>query len=145
MDSSRIARILLTAALAGLAACGSPTAVRQAPPARIERTGHGGVPSVVLSPVGQQRIGLRTARAVPAGQGSSTLVIPYAALLYEADGSTVVYTVTGQRIYTKRTVMVIKIAGNRVYLRGGLTPGTQVVTDGAEELLGVQDGVGVQT
>ena len=60
-----MARILLTAALAGLAACGSPVAARQAPPARIERTGPSGVPSVVLSPVGQQRIGLRTARAVP--------------------------------------------------------------------------------
>ena len=72
-------------------------------------------------------------------------MIPYGALLYQADGSTVVYTVTGQRTYTRRTVTVSKIAGNRVYLRGGLTPGTQVVTDGAEELLGVQDGVGVQT
>ena len=140
-----MAWILLTAALAGLAACGSPPAARQVPPAKVERIGPSGVPSVVLSPVGQQRLGLRTARALPAGHGSSTLVIPYAALLYEESGSTAVYTVTGQRTYTRRQVVVSKIVGSRVYLSSGLAPGSQVVTVGAEELLGVQDGVGVQT
>ncbi len=41
-------------------------------------------------------------------------------------------------------VAVVSIQGNDVFLTG-LAPGTAVVTVGGEELLGVQDGVGVQT
>ena len=73
------------------------------------------------------------------------MVVPYAALLYEPDGSTVVYQVTGPRTYTRQPVSVSKIAGGLVYIGRGLAPGAQVVTAGAEELLGVEDGVGVQT
>ena len=36
-------------------------------------------------------------------------------------------------------------AGDSVYISSGLTPGMSVVTTGAEELLGVQNGVGVET
>jgi hypothetical protein len=55
-----------------------------------------------------------------------------------------VYTVTGPLTYTLATVGVASMQGSRVYLTG-LAPGTQVVTVGGEELLGVQDGVGVET
>lgn len=146
MARARSSWLLAAAALAGLAACGSPAAGRsQQPPARIERVA-GGVPSVVLSPVGAQRLGLRTTRAQAAGRGAAgAAVIPYAALLYEPDGSTVVYLVTGPRTYTRRPVSVREIAGGLVQVSRGLAPGAQVVTAGAEELLGVQDGVGVQT
>ena len=37
------------------------------------------------------------------------------------------------------------ITGDSVYISSGLTPGMSVVTTGAEELLGVQNGVGVET
>ena len=54
------------------------------------------------------------------------------------------YTVTGPLTYTLAAVSVASMQGSRVYLTG-LTPGTVVVTVGGEELLGVQDGVGVET
>lgn len=131
------------AALAGVAGCGGPAPARHIPPpARMERAANG-QPSVVLSRAGLQRLGLRTATAQPAAD--HTILIPYTALLYQPDGSTVVYTVTGLRTYTRLTITVSKIQGNQVYVSRGLPAGTQVVTAGAEELLGVQDGVGVQT
>jgi hypothetical protein len=136
----RWARVLTAAALAGLAACSVPTAATQAPSARIA-VGTGGTPSVVLSSAGAERLGLRTALAAPAGTLTS---IPYAALLYEPDGAAVVYTVTGPRTYTRRVIVVSAIQGSVVYVSRGLAPGTEVVTAGAEELLGVQEGVGVQ-
>lgn len=143
-----LAWVLTVAALAGLAGCGAPAPARHAPPpARVERASDG-QSSVVLSRAGLQRLGLQTAPAQPAaGQAghSGTVLIPYAALLYQPDGSTVVYTVAGLRTYTRLTVTVSKIQGSQVYVSGGLPAGTQVVTAGAEELLGVQDGVGVQT
>ncbi|HEX3493477.1 MAG TPA: hypothetical protein VHU92_29340 [Streptosporangiaceae bacterium] len=137
--------MLAVAALAGVAACGGQAPARHVPPpARVERASDG-QSSVVLSRAGLQRLGLQTAPAQPAAGRSGMVLIPYAALLYQPDGSTAVYTVTGLRTYTRLTISVSKIQGSQVYVSRGLPAGAQVVTAGAEELLGVQDGVGVQT
>jgi hypothetical protein len=112
------------------------------PSARMERTGPNGALSVVLTRLGAQRVGIQTAVAGMAGQGRA--VVPDSALLYQPDGSSVIYTVTGPLTYTLATVGVASIKGSQVYLTG-LKPGTTVVMVGGEELLGVQDGVGVQT
>ena len=48
-------------------------------------------------------------------------------------------------VFTIRFVTVAVINGNQVVVSQGLAPGTVVVTQGAEELLGVQNGVGVET
>jgi len=145
----RAARPAVTAsaaviALAALAGCASTSAGDDNPPpaARMERAGPHGALSVVLTPVGAQRAGIATAVAGPAGRGRA--VVPDSALLYQPDGSSVIYTVTGPLTYTLATVDVASISGSQVYL-SGLAPGTTVVTTGGEELLGVQDGVGEQT
>jgi hypothetical protein len=137
--------IVIIMMLLALAGCGTATATGpQQPVAQIERAGPHGVPSVVLSPLGAQRIGVQIARAAPAGGHPGQAVVPYSALLYEPDGTTVIYTVTGWLTYTRVTVSVASIQDGQVDLTG-LGPGTAVVTVGGEELLGVQDGVGVQT
>ena len=131
-------------ALAALAGCASTSAGDDNPPpaARMERAGPHGALSVVLTPVGAQRAGIQTAVSGSAGRGRA--VVPDSALLYQPDGSSVIYTVTGPLVYTLATVSVASIQGSQVYLTG-LVPGTTVVTTGGEELLGVQDGVGEQT
>jgi hypothetical protein len=135
--------IAAVAVLAALAGCGGTSASDEPPPsARTANTGPHGALSVVLTPVGVQRIGLQTAVAAQAGRNRA--VVPYSALLYQSDGSSVIYTVTGPLTYTLVTVGVAGIQGSRVYLTG-LAPGSTVVTVGGEELLGVQDGVGAQT
>lgn len=130
------------AALTALAGCGSTSAPDQPPTARMAHAGPHGALSVVLTPLGEQRVGVQTAAAAAAGGGQT--VVPYSALLYQPDGSSVVYTVTGPLTYTLAAVRVASMQGSQVYLTG-LTPGTVVVTAGGEELLGVQDGVGVET
>jgi hypothetical protein len=131
-------------AVLGVAGCGgsSPPPARQIPPARMERAGTSGVLSVVLTPLGAQRIGIQTTPSVTA---RNLVVVPFQALLYEADGRTVVYTRTGTDTYTRQFITVAAINGNQVLVSSGLPAGAQVVTVGAEELLGVQNGVGVQT
>jgi len=112
----------------------------------MQRIGHSPVLSVVLTPTGARRIGVQTSPVVAVKVSSSSMtVVPYAALLYEPDGSTAVYTSTAPLVYTRRLITVDHIAGNQVYVSQGLTPGMSVVTVGAEELLGVQNGVGVET
>jgi hypothetical protein len=108
----------------------------------MERTGPNGALSVVLTRLGAQRAGIATAAAGTAGQGRA--VVPDSALLYQPDGSSVIYAMTGPLTYTLAAVGVASIQGSQVYLTG-VKPGTTVVTVGGEELLGVQDGVGAQT
>lgn len=131
-------------ALAALAGCASTSAGDDNPPpaARMESAGPHGALSVVLTPAGARRAGIQTALAGTAGRGRA--VVPDSALLYQPDGSSVVYAMTGPLTYTLATVGVANIQGSQVYLTG-LAPGTRVVTTGGEELLGVQDGVGEQT
>jgi hypothetical protein len=136
--------LLAAVAVAGLAGCGpAPSgSAPQVPPARMERIGPSGTLSVVLTPLGARRIGIETARAVADGP---LIVIPYSALLYEPDGQTAVYVKVSALVYTRRLVTVSTVTGNEVMLTGGLQPGTEVVSRGGEELLGVQNGVGVET
>jgi multidrug efflux pump subunit AcrB len=128
----------------GLTGCGPATSADPAvpPPARMELTGPGQVPSVVLTPLGVRRIGIETAPATTLG---NQVAVPYGALLYEPDGQTAVYIKISALVYTRQFVNVASINGDQVLLSDGLTAGTQVVVQGAEELLGVQNGVGVET
>jgi hypothetical protein len=136
-----LAALVAGAGMAGCASSSSSSAP-QGPTARMERLGNGKVESVVLTPLGAARIGLQTNVATSSTAGT---VIPYSALLYEPDGSTAVYVNTGPLAYTRYIVVVSTISGTQVYLSSGLQPGAKVVTVGAEELLGVQNGVGVET
>jgi hypothetical protein len=132
------------AALAATAAgCSSNGSTASPPPAaQLERTSHG--LSVVLTPLGAQRIALRTGRATAAPGGQ--VAVPYDALVYESAGEPAVYVATGALTYTRYLVPVTVIAGQTVYLKpGGVPAGATVVTQGAEELLGVQNGVGEET
>jgi hypothetical protein len=132
------------AALAATAAgCSSSGGTASPPPAaQLERTSHG--LSVVLTPLGAQRIALRTGRATAAPGGQ--VAVPYDALVYEPAGEPAVYVATGALTYTRYLVPVTVIAGQTVYLKpGGVPAGATVVTQGAEELLGVQNGVGEET
>jgi hypothetical protein len=132
------------AALATTAAgCSSSGSTASPPPtAQLEKTSHG--LSVVLTPLGAQRIALRTGHAAAAPGGQVT--VPYDALVYEPAGDPAVYVATGTLTYTRYLVPVTVINGQTVYLKPGSLPANAVVvTQGAEELLGVQNGVGEET
>jgi hypothetical protein len=130
----------LAATAAGCSSSGSEAS--QPPTAQLERTGHG--MSVVLTALGAQRIALRTGRATAAPGGQ--VAVPYDALVYEPTGEPAVYVATGTLTYTRYLVPVTVIAGQTVYLKPGTLPANAtVVTQGAEELLGVQNGVGEET
>jgi hypothetical protein len=139
-----LACAVATVALAATAAgCSSSSSEASPPPtAQLERTSHG--LSVVLTPLGAQRIALRTGQAAAAPGGE--VAVPYDALVYEPSGDPAVYVATGTLTYTRYLVPVVVINGQTVYLKpGGLPAGAVVVTQGAEELLGVQNGVGEET
>jgi hypothetical protein len=132
----------VTAVLSGCSTSTSATAP-QPPTSKLVQVPGSSVPNVVLTPLGAERIGLQTA-AVTVGPGGAA-TFPYSALLYEPNGQAAVYVASGQLTFTRHFVDVNSIIGNTVVVLSGVTPGERVVTDGAEELLGVQNGVGEET
>jgi hypothetical protein len=131
----------VTAVLSGCTT--TPTVTPQLPTARLVPTAGSSVPSVQLTQQGAIRIGLET-EVVTLGQGGEA-TFPYSALLYESNGQAAVYVTSGPLTFTRHFVDVDTISGQVVTVKSGVTPGDRVATDGSEELLGVQNGVGVET
>ena len=123
---------------------------------------------IILSPLGAQRIGVRTASAqavptpppivtttivrgvktttsTPAPKPAASVIIPYSAVVYDPSGKTYTFTNTGPLTYVEVPIAVDHISGTSAYLSTGPKPGTKVVSVGAEELYGVQTGVLAQT
>lgn len=140
-----LASAAVLAAVTAATGCASAGAADpSAPPAaRMVHLGGSKDPSVVLSPAGARRIGVQTAKV--AGGSSGDLRFPYSALVYEPDGTPAVYVSVGPLEYTRYFVTVDSISGGTVYVRSGVRNGMNVVIQGAEELLGAQNGVGEET
>ena len=139
-----MAVVAIVAATNALAGCSTASStVAQPPTAKLVRMPGSSEPSVVLTQLGAERIGLETAPVTIGRDGEATL--PYPALLYEPNGQTAVYVATGTLTFTRAFVTVVAIDGDTVIVKAGVAPGDRVATDGAEELLGVQNGVGEET
>jgi hypothetical protein len=65
-------------------------------------------------------------------------VVPYAALIYDPEGKTFVYTSPKPLEYLREEVKVDRIDGDRVLLTRGPPAGTRVVTVGAAEVYGTE-------
>lgn len=75
-------------------------------------------------------------------RGEVRNVIPYAALIYDVNGGTWVYTKEPDALaFVRRSVTVDYITGDVVVLTEGPPTGTEVVIVGGEELFGTETGV----
>ena len=70
------------------------------------------------------------------------MTIPYAAIVYDADGKTWAYVNSEGLTYMRAAVTVDEIDGDVARLSEGPPEGTPVVTTGAAELYGAEIGVG---
>ena len=139
MQGSRrwIVPVLLVGGLA-LGACGKAREAAPAtPPAKVVQivvagTKHQGVR---LTEQAARRLDVRT---VPVATGAGgKLVIPAAAVEYNNDGSTFTYTNPEPFAYVQQPITVDTMNASQAVLSGPAA-GTQVVTVGAAELLGVE-------
>ena len=127
--------VVLLASL-GLSACGQAPAV---PEGAVE--GATGNPlQVTVSEEAAERLGIETTQ-VKQGQAGRTAV-PYAAVLYDANGDTWVYTNPEHLVFVRTQIKVNKIVGDVADLVEGPPSGTLVVTVGLAELFGAETGVG---
>jgi hypothetical protein len=139
--------ILVAPGAAGCATESTP-APAQTPPARVQHVPGDAEDRVVLSAAAARRLGIRTApvRAIRVspehgGRAVSRLAVPYAAVVYDPEGGTFTYTNPRRLVYVRHRIVVDDIEGNLAHLRQGPPAGTAVVTVGAGELLGVEEGV----
>lgn len=143
--SAMLLSALVVPAAVALPGCARPAAVAggdTARPATVETVAGSEVKRVRLAADAARRIGIQTAVVVASPDNPARTVIPYSALLYGAGGDTSAYTNPEPLVFVRRPVTVELIEDDRATLSDGPPAGTRVVTVGAAELLGVEEGVG---
>jgi hypothetical protein len=138
-----LAAAVCAALVFSLPACAAPAAAPAAvgeAPAKVEKNAATGIAKLTLTQRGVDRLDLKT-EPVTAGTGTEVL-IPYGALMYDANGKTWVYTNPAPRVYERQEVTVSKVQAGVVTATAGPPAGTQVVTVGAAELFGAEFNTG---
>lgn len=138
------AAAVFAALLFSLSACAEPAAVAESvseAPATVEKNAATGIARITLSQRAIERLELRTDTVKPAPDGAG-LLVPYGALLYEANGKTWVYTNPAPRVYERQPLTVTKVEAGVVTASAGPAVGTAVVTVAAAELFGAEFNTG---
>jgi hypothetical protein len=134
---ARAGLVLIAAALllAGCTEVESESATGYEPSKLEPIKGSKGLQRVTFTAEGAERIGLRTAVV---RQNGKRVMVPYAALLYDPDGKTYVYTSPKPLEYLREEVEVDRVEGDRVLLSDGPAAGIEVVTVGVAEVYGTE-------
>ena len=135
--------VAATALLLTLAACAAEAATEGEgdPAATVVAIGDTGISEITLSELGATRLGIDTRPVEPAAKGNG-LVVPYEAVIYDAEGATWVFTNPSGQTYVREPIEITRISGDDVVLASGPAVGTAVVTVGAAELVGAEAGLG---
>lgn len=130
-------------AAGGLAGCSGGDPEPEAPPpvTLADVPGQDGLKTVTLTEEAAQRLALRTADATAPATAASgvTVTVPYAAVVYDADGGTWTYVpAEGANSWVRAPIEIASITGDTANLRSGPAVGTPVVVVGAPELMGAE-------
>lgn len=119
---------------------GAAAAVSTGRPARLEAIDGSNVKKVTLTPKAAQRLDVQTGEVRQDASGRK--VVPYAAVIYDKDGSTWVYTTPQPLTFIRQAIVVEVIRGDDAVLKEGPDVGMKVATTGAPQLYGAEKGVG---
>jgi hypothetical protein len=142
-----LAVFLIAAGLgvAGCAATSSAGSAGKVQPAKVEAVAGKNVKSVTLTEQAAKRVGIETVTIAAAPSDGSMTTVPYAAVLYSADGGTWVFVETSPLRYVREKVVVANVSGaqgTEAFLSEGPAVGTKIVKTGVIELYGAELGVG---
>ena len=105
-------------------------------PAKLEAVkGNDDLKRVTFTAEAAERVGLETASVQ---RSEKHKIVPYAALIYDAEGKTFVYTSPKPLTFIREEIEVDRIDGERVLISQGPPVGTEVVTVGAVEVYGTE-------
>jgi hypothetical protein len=135
LELAGLVSIAVALALGGCTEVETESATGYEPAALEPVKGSEDLQKVTFTAEGARRAGLETGEVSRSGK---RLVVPYAALLYDPEGKTYVYTSPKPLEYLRAPVEVERIEDDRVLLTDGPPPGTTVVTVGATEVYGTE-------
>ena len=155
----RLCAALFAAALA-LAGCARSAVENPAEPATVTAIS-ADLNRIVLSDLAYQNLGIKTqpvreetspppaatASGTTAPTGTATasrrrLIVPTSAIIFTSQGLPFAYTSPAPKTYVRAPIVISGYRGTDVLLTSGPAVGTQVVTVGDPELLGIEYGVG---
>jgi hypothetical protein len=143
---NRSLMVPLVAAGLALAACHQNTApTAKIKPATVEHVEGQEVSRITLTQRAAERLDIKTVTVLTpqlTRSGARRPVVPYAAVLYDAKGVTWVYTSPANLVYVRHRITVDYIEGDQAVLTDGPPAGTQVVTQGGQELFGAEFEIG---
>jgi hypothetical protein len=114
-------------------------------PAKVEHLEESGLSRLILTPKAAERLDIKVvpaSEAMVARSASQRRVVPYAAVLYDAQGDTWVYTSPEPQVFIRHKVNIEYVDGDQAVLTDGPPVGTPVVTVGAAELFGTEFEIG---
>ena len=133
--------LFVAVAVASLALSGCERHMESAvtQPARVVPIEGTDLNQVILTEEAAQRIAVATAPVVESGP--DRVAVPVAAVIYDAEGATWVYTEVAPLTFVRQRVTIARVTGAVAVLQSGPPPGVPVVIVGAAELLGSEYGV----
>jgi hypothetical protein len=135
------AGLVLIAAGASLSACGEASSgydyetASHHEPAKLEPIKGTDIQRVIFDAEGAKRVGLKT---VAVRQNGQETVIPYDAVIYDAEGNAYAYTAPQPLIFVRKEIEIDRMDGNRAVLSDGPPAGTKIVTVGTAEVYGTE-------
>lgn len=140
--------LLAVVAAASLSGCAKTmvSATAKTEPFKLELINEAeGINRLTLEPTAAKKIGIKTEKVgvlLRFGGESQRTTVPYGAVLYEAKGTSSVYTNPEPLVFVRHPITVDYIEGDLAVLVAGPPRGTSVVTVGVAELQGIEFGVG---
>jgi hypothetical protein len=122
-----------------LAACAPASTVEEEEikPVSLEPVAGTDLNHVILTADAAKRLDIQTVAVRDADVTETPgTVIPYDAVLYEANGNTWVYISIEPLVFVRQAIVIDHIKGNEAFLSEGPDSGSMVVTLGAAELYG---------
>lgn len=138
-----ISLVLVSLILAGCGAKGIPvTGLEKVKPVQLEPIEGTELQRLLLTEKAAQRIDVQTASvSTRMVNGSTRDVVPYAAVIYDTEGNTWVYTNPEPLVFVRAAIEVDSIVGQEAILAGRWNSKAPVVTVGVAELYGAETGV----
>jgi hypothetical protein len=119
-----------------LTACGGqiPVTGEKIAPSKLEPIEGSELQRVILTDKAAERLGIETVIA-------NGIEVPYAAVIYDIEGNTWIYTNPEPLTYVRAPITIDHIEGDTAFLSESLASELTVVTVGVSELWGTETGV----
>ena len=128
--------LMILLAVLGLAACGPKTTTTNKPasPSLLEEIEGSEIQRVILTEKAAKRIGVETVEV----DGTT---VPYAAVIYDIEGGTWIYTNPSPLTFVRAPILIDYIEGDTAFLAERFETDAPVVTVGVMEIYGAETGV----